>query len=122
MTQDTSLPENIRQVAILIVGSRFNAAYELYGHTVLSESVLGNAKVEALVQGLRPVDLNTEEDCAYSITKALLQSGPLPAELYLHAVQTLGQNGASELVYLVGVYCLVSVTLNGFDVKQPPAP
>jgi 4-carboxymuconolactone decarboxylase len=31
----------------------------------------------------------------------------------------LGVNGAAELIYLVGLYCLVSVTLNGFDVPVP---
>ena len=28
-------------------------------------------------------------------------------------------HGAAELIYLVGLYCLVSVTLNGFDVPVP---
>ena len=28
-------------------------------------------------------------------------------------------DSAAELIYLVGFYCLVSVTLNGFDVPVP---
>jgi 4-carboxymuconolactone decarboxylase len=28
-------------------------------------------------------------------------------------------HGAAELIYLVGLYCLVSVTLNGFNVPVP---
>ena len=35
------------------------------------------------------------------------------------AVQAFGQHGAAELIYLVGLYCLVSVTLNGFNVPVP---
>ena len=38
---------------------------------------------------------------------------------YRQAVQAFGEYGAAELIYLVGVYCLVSVTLNGFDVPVP---
>jgi 4-carboxymuconolactone decarboxylase len=30
-----------------------------------------------------------------------------------------GIRGAVELIYLVGVYCLVSITLNGFNVPVP---
>jgi hypothetical protein len=33
--------------------------------------------------------------------------------------RSFGVHGASELCYLVGLYCLVSVTLNGFDVPVP---
>ena len=35
------------------------------------------------------------------------------------AVKTFGVHGAAELIYLVGLYCLVSVTLNGFNVPVP---
>jgi hypothetical protein len=43
----------------------------------------------------------------------------LPELVYRQAVATFGQNGAAELIYLVGLYCLVAVTLNGFDVPVP---
>jgi 4-carboxymuconolactone decarboxylase len=47
------------------------------------------------------------------------QSGVLPDLNYRQAVEAFGQHGAAELIYLVGLYCLVSVTLNGFDVPVP---
>jgi 4-carboxymuconolactone decarboxylase len=34
-------------------------------------------------------------------------------------VDVFGEQGAMELIYLVGSYCFVSVTLNGFDVPVP---
>lgn len=43
----------------------------------------------------------------------------LPELVYRQAVATFGEDGAAELIYLVGLYCLVSVTLNGFDVPVP---
>jgi hypothetical protein len=43
----------------------------------------------------------------------------LPELSYRQAVQECGQHGAAELIYLVGLYCLVSVTLNAFDVPVP---
>ena len=38
---------------------------------------------------------------------------------YRAAVEQFGAHGAAELSYLVGLYCLVSVTLNTFDVPVP---
>ena len=35
------------------------------------------------------------------------------------AVKQFGEHGAAELSYLVGLYCMVSVTLNTFDVPVP---
>ena len=66
-----------------------------------------------------PPDLTREEAVAYDVAAALLHHGTLPELSYRAAVQTFGQNGAAELIYLVGLYCLVSVTLNGFDVPVP---
>src|SRR5450631_2573352 len=32
MTRGAVLPDNVRQIAILVVGARFDAAYEIYAH------------------------------------------------------------------------------------------
>src|SRR6266852_5237308 len=32
MTANATLPDNIRQIVILVVGARFDAAYEIYAH------------------------------------------------------------------------------------------
>jgi hypothetical protein len=38
---------------------------------------------------------------------------------YQQAVRLFGEEGTAEFIYLVGLYCMVSVTLNGFDVPVP---
>jgi hypothetical protein len=43
----------------------------------------------------------------------------LPELTYRRAVEAFGSSATAELIYLVGLYCLVSVTLNGFDVPVP---
>ena len=50
---------------------------------------------------------------------ALVAGGVLPELTWKQGVEVFGQEAAAELVYLVGLYCLVSVTLNGFDVPVP---
>jgi 4-carboxymuconolactone decarboxylase len=47
--------------------------------------------------------------------------GVLPEPCWQLALKTFGEKGAMELVYLVGLYSLVSMTLNGFNVPVPGA-
>jgi hypothetical protein len=37
MTANASLPDNVRQLVILVVGARFDAAYEIYAHIAVAE-------------------------------------------------------------------------------------
>lgn len=115
-----SLPRPVREVAILVTGAKFNAAYELYAHVIAAERRgLTDDKLATIVAGQRPGDLAREEAIAYDVASALVQQGALPELSYRQAVEAFGPHGAAELIYLVGLYCLVSVTLNGFDVPVP---
>lgn len=120
VTLEATLPEEARQVAILVVGGHFKAAYELYAHVALSEAGgMERAKIAAIVSGTRPVDLTDVEAAAYDVAFSLVNGGVLPAVVYSQALSHFGQHSLNELIYLVGAYCLVSVTLNGFNVPVP---
>ena len=115
-----SLPGTVREVAILVTGAAFHSSYELYAHVIAAERRgLSDDKLATIVAGQRPGDLTREEAIAYDVASALVQHGTLPELSYRQAVQVFGQHGAAELIYLVGLYCLVSVTLNGFNVPVP---
>ena len=115
-----SLPRNAREVAILVTGTTFHSAYELYAHVIAAENRgLSDDKLATIVSGQRPADLTHEEGVAYDVAASLLHHGTLPELSYRAAVKAFGQHGAAELIYLVGLYCLVSVTLNGFNVPVP---
>jgi 4-carboxymuconolactone decarboxylase len=114
------LPRPVREVAILCTGAVFHSAYELYAHVIAGERRgLSDDKLTTIVSGQRPSDLTHEEGVAYDVASSLLHHGTLPELSYRAAVQAFGEHGAAELIYLVGLYCLVSVTLNGFNVPVP---
>jgi alkylhydroperoxidase family enzyme len=120
ISTNPALPRQVREVAILVTGAKFRAAYELYAHVLIAEQRgLGDDKLATIVAGQRPSDLTREEAITYDLTSALLDSGVLPELTYQQAVKTFGAHATAELIYLIGVYCLVSVTLNGFDVPVP---
>ncbi|MEJ0044992.1 MAG: 4-carboxymuconolactone decarboxylase [Rhodospirillales bacterium] len=115
-----SLPPGVREIAILVTGSHFRSAYELYAHVNVAENRgLSDEKLATIVAGQRPADLTREESIAYDFASALVSGGVLPELTYRAAVQQFGQAGAAELSYLIGLYCLVSITLNTFDVPVP---
>jgi len=120
MTAEASLPDNVRQVAILVVGARFDAAYEIYAHIAVAEKAgMTPERLATLTADLKPTDLSAEESVAFDLAYTLVRGGTLPEPVYRLAVNTFGQHGTNELIYLVGLYALVSTTLNGFNVPVP---
>jgi 4-carboxymuconolactone decarboxylase len=118
----TSLPKGPHEVAILVTGAAAGARYELYAHErVAAATDLTKAKIATIVAGQRPNDLTSEEAAAYDMAAALTRGGALPEATYRAAVDAFGQDGAAELIYLIGGYSLVSVLLNAFDVDVPGA-
>ena len=120
MSIGPSLPRPVREVAILVTGAKFRSAYELYAHVLAAElRGLPDEKIATIVAGQRPSDLSEEEGIAYDVASHLVSGGVLPTLTYKRAAGAFGAEGVAELIYLVGLYCAVSVTLNGFDVPVP---
>jgi 4-carboxymuconolactone decarboxylase len=69
-----SLPRTAREVAIIVTGTAFHSAYELYAHVIAAERRgLSDDKLAVIAAGLRPNDLTREEAVAYDVASALLQ-------------------------------------------------
>ena len=120
LSSSPRLPKPVREVAILVTGAHFHSAYELYAHVLVAEARgLPDATIATIVAGQRPTDLSREEAVAYDVASALVRGSTLPELLYRQSVLTFGEEATAELIYLVGLYCLVSVILNGFDVPVP---
>ncbi len=120
MSMQATLPDGPRQIAILVTGAHFDAAYEIYAHIAVAEREgMSDRRLSELSANIKPADLNDKESIAYDVAFALVNGGTLPEPCYALAVRTFGQHGASELIYLVGLYCMVAMTLNGFNVPVP---
>jgi len=120
MTAEASLLDNVRQIVILVVGAQYDAAYEIYAHIAVAEREGMTAeRLATMVAGLKPVDLAADESIAFDLAFALVRGGTLPEPIYRLAITAFGQHGTNELIYLVGLYSLVSTTLNGFNIPAP---
>jgi len=52
----------------------------------------------------------------YQITTQLLDQHSLSDDIYREGINEFNEQGMIELVSLVGYYCLVSLTLNAFEI------
>ena len=114
------LPAPVREIALLVTGAKFHAAYGLFAHVMVGESRgLPDEKMATIVAGHRPNNLTHQEGVAYDVASALVAGGVLPELVYRQAVAWFGKDGAAELITLVGLYSLICITVNGFDVPVP---
>jgi alkylhydroperoxidase family enzyme len=117
LSTSRKLPRPVREIAILVTGAKFRSAYEIYAHVLVAElRGLPDDKIATIVAGQRPSDLTREEAVAYDVASALVSGGVLPER---QSIAAFGEEGTAEFINLVGLYCMVSVTLNGFDVPVP---
>jgi len=120
LSTSPTLPRPVREIAILVTGAKFRSAYEIYAHVLVAElHGLPDDKIATIVAGQRPSNLTREEAVAYDVASALVSGGILPELTYRQSMAAFGEGGTAELINLVGLYCMVSVTLNGFDVPVP---
>jgi 4-carboxymuconolactone decarboxylase len=115
-----TLAKTVREVAILTVGGAFGARFELYAHEIMAQVVgLSPNIIASLATGGRPYGLNEQETIAHDMAHALVTGHIVPASTYNQAVLLLGENGAGELIFLIGGYCFIAMLLNGFDMPAP---
>ena len=118
--ENTALSATVREVVILTTGAVWKCAYELYAHTAVGRKAgLGQDVINELVAGRTPETLEIDESIAHEFTRALVADYKVDHELYLRTVETFGEKGTVDMIYLAGTYMTVSGLLTTFDVPAP---
>lgn len=116
------LSPEARETAILVVGSRYAAAYEVYAHAkvALAETALTKAQVQQLSAGEKPADLNDACSYAFDVASSLTSvPGPLPQPLWDRGIALMGKEGVLSLVHYCGFYAYTAFLLNAIDAPVP---
>ena len=115
----TSLPRNLLELAILTVGAEWRAQFEFWAHARMArEAGIAGEVVDAIRDGQEP-SLEGDEAVVYAFCRELLDSKRVSDQRYASLVDIVGQQGAVELVSLMGYYTLVSMLLDTFQVPLP---
>jgi 4-carboxymuconolactone decarboxylase len=112
-----SLSEREREIAVIIINSKWHSAYPTNAHERHGKEVgLLAAKVEALLSGLPAAFDDKREQVVYEMATALANSRWISKGLYDRAVEALGHVGITDVITLMGYYTSVSMTLAFYDV------
>lgn len=109
----STLPGNLRELAILITARYWTAQYEWYAHRryALQEGV-SPAIADAIAAGRRPESLELDEAIVYNFCTEFLNTKQVSDPTFKSALDTLGEQGVVDLTGLVGYYTFVSMILN----------
>lgn len=112
-----SLTEREREIAVIIINSKWRSAYPTAAHERRGKEVgLPAATVEALLSGLPASFDDKREQVVYEMAKCLSESRWVSKGLYDRAVGALGHEGITDVICLMGHYTSVSMTLAFYDV------
>jgi 4-carboxymuconolactone decarboxylase len=112
-----SLSEREREIAVVIINSKFHSAYPTNAHERAAKAAgIPDAKVEAMLSGLPTSFEDTREQVVYEMAKCLSESRWVSKGLFDRAVAALGHEGITDVITLMGFYTSVSMTLAFYDV------
>ena len=117
---ESSLPPNLRELAILTVAASWRAEYEWWAHSrIAHEAGVSEETIAALKDGAPPDSVSAAERTVHRFAVELMTTRRVSDETYRSTVALLGDPGTVELVTLLGYYVLVSMLLNAFEVALP---
>lgn len=115
----SGLPRHVQEIASLVVGSRTQAAYEIYAHS--QSSGFPQEYLDDIRDGYCPRDIDAAGRMAFEIATELGRPGSLSESTWQKSVDILGIEGTAALIQCVGLYTFLSTISNGFDVQLPRA-
>jgi len=113
----SSLSEREREIAVLVITSRWHSAYPTAAHEKRGMEVgLPTAAVEAIVAGFPASFPDAREQAVYEVAMTLASGRIVPQTLYERAIAALGHESVTDMIVLMGYYTAVSLTMNFYAV------
>lgn len=117
---ECSVPERLRELAILVVAVRWKADYEWFAHAPLARKQgLSDDVLSAIGLGHAPSFAEEADSAVYDFAQSMVHNGRVEDAVYARAESFLGSHGLIDLTGLIGYYTLVAYTLNTFEVDVP---
>ncbi len=116
-----SLPEKLKELAILVVARHWTAQFEWYAHRRLAlQARLNAAIIDAIAAGRRPDGMDAEETAIYQFAAELIETKEVSDATFQAVADRFGAKGVVDLIATMGYYTLVSMTLNVNRFPIPP--
>lgn len=116
----TSLEPHLVEMAILMCGRHWTSHHEWIAHKALAlKAGLDPQIISAIAARQLPQLPDSRHEAVYAVSSTLLATGRVPGDVYARGISHLGEPGMVELVAVLGYYCMVSLTLNAFELGLP---
>jgi 4-carboxymuconolactone decarboxylase len=117
---DTSLPQRLSELAILVVTRHWTAQYAWQAHEKIARKEgISEDAIQAIRGRTRPSFTKKDEQAVFDFVYELTERKAVSDPSYRNALEALGEDALIELVTIAGYYTLVSMTLNAFEAPIP---
>ncbi len=117
---ECSVPERLRELAILVVARRWKSQYEFFAHALIAKRIgIPPEVIDAIRTDRPPAFVREDERTLYTFVHELVTTGFAGEASYQAARRLLGETALVELVTLVGQYGAVALLLNAFEIDVP---
>ncbi len=115
-----SLSPRLREIAILMTAKHHRSQFEWYAHaSIARDEGLSEQAIEAIKQGRDPGFADPTEAAVHAFAAELLEKRRVSDATFDALAARLPEKERVELVFVLGYYALVSMTLNVFEVPLP---
>jgi 4-carboxymuconolactone decarboxylase len=115
-----SLPDDLKELATLVVGRFWGAQYEWYAHASLAlKSGVDPAIVEAIRKGEAPKNLTPVQAAIYNFCVELNGTHDVHDKTFEAVASRFGTRGVMDLIGICGHYSMISMILNVARVTTP---
>jgi 4-carboxymuconolactone decarboxylase len=117
---ESSLPADLKELAILVTARHWTAQYEWYAHRRLAlDAGVSAAIIAAIAEDRRPDDLSPVQSAVYDFCIELHQEGRTGDATFRRALAHLDRRQVMDLIGLCGYYTLIAMVLNVAEVPIP---
>ena len=117
---DSALPPRLSELVILIVGRHWGADFEWHAHAPIALAAgLPAPLIEAIRTGSPLPPCAADETAVAAFATELLATRHVGQPTYDAAAALLDERQLTDLVGIIGYYCLICMTLNAFEIPTP---
>ncbi|MCP3936471.1 MAG: carboxymuconolactone decarboxylase family protein [Actinomycetia bacterium] len=118
--RESSLPENLLELAICTTGAHWKANFEWWAHRALAVTAgVDEDILDSIEVGGDPKFADAAEQAVHGFASRLVADGRVDDSTWATAKEHLTDQQLVDLVTTIGYYCLISATLNAFQIPLP---
>lgn len=117
---ESALPEDLKELAILVTARHWSAQFEWYAHRRLAEKAgLDAATIAAIAERRRPESLTPVQAAVYDLASELHCEHRVSDTTFARAAEHFDRRALMDLTGLCGYYALIAMVLNTAEVPVP---